>query len=215
MVGHEHVADLVDRAVVDRHEIPVGLGLEQMRGGVVGGAGLGEFFRERPEPLVLRLIDRVGFRHEQPQQIIGIDVVRADPQIAHRCGQFRRPRGAGGWRGPFGRILPRLRVLHVAKHIGDDAAGMIRLAMRGKPADDMAPQAARLKDLPERAALPRRGRHRHDGAGAGVHLRESRHTVMVGHLSRGDARPEHRRELRLERRQVATRARFDEPGKAR
>ena len=78
MVGHEHVADLVDRAVVDRHEIPVGLGLEQIRGGVVGGAGFGEFFGEPPESLVLRLIDRVGRRHEEPDQVVRIDVVRAD-----------------------------------------------------------------------------------------------------------------------------------------
>ena len=215
MVGHEHMADLVDRAVVDRHEVPVGLGLEQMRGGVVGGAGFGELFGEPPKSLVLGLIDRVGRRHEEPDQIVRIDVVRADPQVVHRCGELRRPGGAGGRRGPLGRILPRLCVRNMAEHVGDDAAGMILLAMRGKPADDMAPQPATGKNLPERPALSRGGRDWHDGARAGVHFREPRHAVVIRHLSRGDARPEHRGELRLERRQIAAGACLDEPGKAR
>ena len=186
-----------------------------MRGRVVGGAGLRKFFRERREPPVFLLINRVGLGHEEPKQIIGIDVVRADPQIVHRRGQFRRPVGAGGRRGPLRRILPGLRILHVAKHIGDDAAGMVLLAVGGEPAHDVAPQATLSEDLPERAALSRGCRDGDDGTGAGIHLRESRHAVMVGHLARGDARPEHRRELRFERCQVAARARFHKPGQTR
>ena len=157
----------------------------------------------------------MGRRHEEPDQVVRIDVVRADPQVVHRRGQVCRPVSARGWRGPFGRILPWLRVRDMAKHVGDNAAGMVLFAMRGEPADDMAPEPALPEDLPNRAALPRRGRHRHDGARAGVHFREPRHAVVIRHLSRGDARPEHRGELRLERRQIAAGTRFDEPGKAR
>ena len=92
---------------------------------------------------------------------------------------------------------------------------MVLLSVRGKPADDMAPQTTFAENLPKRAALPCRGGDGHDGAGAGVNFRESRHAVVIGHLPRGDARPEHRGELRLERGQVATGACLDKPGEAR
>jgi hypothetical protein len=97
MVGHEHVADLVDRAVIHRREIPVGLGLEEMRGRVVDGAGFRNLLGKRPEPAVFRLIDRVGRRHEEPDQVVWIDVVRADSQFVHRRGQVRRPIGSRRW----------------------------------------------------------------------------------------------------------------------
>jgi len=214
MVGHEQMADFIDGAVVDRHEVPVGLGHQQVRGGIVRRAGLGQLLGEQPEPAIFGLVDCGSGRHQESDQVIGIDVMRADPQIVHHLGQFRRPIGAGERRCPFGRILIWLRVPHVAEHVRNDAPGMIFLAMRGEPAHDMTAQAAAAEDLPERTALACGGGDGNDGTRAGVHFREPRHAVVVRHLSRGDARPEHRGELRLKGRQVAARPPLDKAGDA-
>ena len=211
VVGHEAVADLVDRPVVDCREVPVGLGLEKVRGGVVDRAGLGEPPREHPGPLVLRLVDGMRLGDEEPDDAVGVDLVGADPQVVHHVGQARRPVGARGRGGPRGGVVARPRVPQVAEHVGDDAAGVVLLAVRGEPPDDVALQPAVAEHLPESAALPRGGRDGHDRAGLLVNLGESRHAVVVGHLPRGDARPEHGGELRLERRQVAAGARLHEP----
>ena len=95
MVGHEQMADFIDGAVVDRHEVPVGLGHQQVRGSVVRRAGLGQLLGEQPEPAIFGLVDCGSGRHQESDQVIGIDVMRADPQIVHHLGQFRRPIGAG------------------------------------------------------------------------------------------------------------------------
>ena len=215
VVGHEEVADLVHGPVIDRREVPVGIGLHEVRRRGMGRKGLRKFLGQHPEPLVFLLVDRVRLGHEQPDHLVGIEVVRAHAKIVHRLREFRRPVGAGGGRRPVGGRLVRRGARQVAEHVRHDTAVSGLLAVRGEPAHDMTPQAPLAQHLPERATPPRGGRHRHDPARVRIHLRESWHAVMVGHLAGGDARPEHRRELGLEGREIAAHACLDEPCQAR
>ena len=211
MIRHEEVADFVDRAVIHREEIPVRIGLEQMHRRIVRGKGLGQFAGQHPEAFVFVLIDLVRFGDEETDHLVRVDVMRADAQFVEFLVQFRRPIGAGRRRRPVGRRLVGAGWLHVAEHVRDHFARQVAFALRGEPADHVAAQPAFGEDLPHRAAAARGGRDRHDRFAARIHLGETRHAVVVGHLARGDRCPEHRRKLRFERGDVAARSRLDQP----
>ena len=96
VVVHEEVADLIEGAVVDGHEIPFGPGFHQADGGGMGGEGLGEFLGEVQQALILRLIDGVAFGHEEAEDLVGIDLEGADAEVVEVVSQFEGPVGAGG-----------------------------------------------------------------------------------------------------------------------
>jgi hypothetical protein len=178
---------------------------------IVRGKRLGQFASQHPEAFVFLLVHLVRFGDEETDHLVRIDVMRADAQLVEFLVQFRRPIGAGRRRRPVGRRLVGAGWLHVAEHVRDHLARQVAFALRGKPADHMAAQSAFGEDFPHRAAAARGGRDRHDRFAARVHLGKTRHTVMVGHLARGDRRPEHGRKLRLQRGDVAARSRLDQP----
>ena len=117
VVGHEEVADLIHRPIVNGHEVPLGIGLQKVRGGIVRGEGLGELLREHPQAFILRLIHLRGIGHKKPDHLVGVDLMRAQPQVIHRLRQLGRPVGAGRRRGPLGGILILLGAAEVAEHI--------------------------------------------------------------------------------------------------
>ena len=84
------------------------------------------------------------------------------------------------------------------------------LALGGKPTHDMAAQTPLAEHFPQGAALTRGRGDWHHRAVPWVHLGETRHAMVIGHLARGDRGPQHRRELRLECGEVATHPAFDE-----
>ena len=210
VVGHEEVADLIYRPIVNGHEVPLGIGLQKVRGGIVRGEGLGELLSEHPQAFILRLVYLRGIGHKKPDHLVGVDLMRAQAQVIHRLRQLGRPVGAGRRRRPLGGILILLGAAEVAEHIRHHLAIEMLLALSGKPTHDMAAQTALTKHFPQGAALTRGRGDRHHCAGPRVHLGETRHAVVIGHLARGDRGPQHRRELRLERGEVATHAALDQ-----
>ena len=210
VVGHELVADLIHRPIVNGHEVPLGVGLHEMRGGIVRGEGLGELLSEHPQAFILRLVYLWGIGHKKPDHFVGIDLMRAQAQVIHRLRQVGRPVGAGRRRRPLGGILILLGAAEVAEHIRHHLAIEMLLALRRKPTHDMAAQTALTKHFPERAALTRGRGDRHHRATSRVHLGETRHAVVIRHLARGDRGPEHRRELRLERGEIPTHPALDQ-----
>ena len=132
--------------------------------------------------------------------------MRAHAHLVHHRLQRRRPIGARRRRRPIGGILIRPHIAHMAKHVGNHAAVEIGLALGGEPTDNMAAALIFAKDFPERAATAGGCGNRYDRAAAGIDLSEARHAVMVGHLAGGNRGPQHRRQLRFERGEVAAHA---------
>ena len=206
--GHELVADLVNRSVIDRREVPVRPVLHQPAGRGVHAAGLRKTLRQMPEPLVLRLVNARRIRHEQTQHLIRVDVPRTHAQRVEMLCQLLRPVGARRRLRPvLRRVL--LLVLEAVVEVRDDAALRQPLPLRGEPAHHMGLQPVLAQHLPHRLATTRRGRDRHHLARL-IHLREARHAVMIRMLPGGDARPKHRRELRVQRGQRAGGALFQQ-----
>ncbi len=88
MIPHEPVAEVIDRVVVDREEIPR-LIVQQPGGGGMDAHAFGERPQEHGQALVFVLIDLFGQRNERldhlRRQQVGMHA-----QIGQRLGQFRR-----------------------------------------------------------------------------------------------------------------------------
>ena len=193
MVVHEAVAEVVDGVVVDGREVPR-LVLDQPRGRGVDRATLGHDLRHRDQPVVLVLVDLGGIGHEG-LHLFPVHVAGIDPQFAQRLGQPLGVDHAGGHRlagGPSPVIM-----------VGDKRP-LDRLGrMAGVPADHVRAQTGLSQNVPNRLDLPRGAGRGADAAGGRVGLGEAQYAVFVGPLARSDRRPEHGREDRLERGQIA------------
>ena len=95
MVPHEAMAEMVDRVVVDGHEVPRLQLHDSRRGGVDGGA-LGDDLRQTLQALVLLLVDSRGVGDER-QDLVGLQLPGMDAQLGQgsceRC-RMNGPRGA-------------------------------------------------------------------------------------------------------------------------
>ena len=213
MVVHEKMADLIDRPEIDRHEIPLRIALHQVTGGRLHRVGLGQFLRQTLQAAVALLIDLRAIRHESADHLAG-DVGRGDPPVVEFGRQLRRPVGAGHRLRPFGWVHLGGHAFDVAIHVGNQLAVEPLFALGGEPAHHMAAESLLAQHFPQRLALAGRGGHRDDPATHRIDLGETFHTVVIGHFAGGDGRPQHRRKLRLERREIAADAALDKPGHA-
>ena len=202
MVGHEVVGDFVDRAVVDGHEVPLGIAVHDVGGGGVDGVGFGEVLAEVVEAFIAFLIDLVAFGEEGLEDV-GVDLVRGDPHFVHRFCEVLGPVGAGhGW-GKVGGVHVLGGSLEVGEHVGDHFAVEVALALGGEPGDDVGAEAVLAEHFPDGFALAGGGGDGDNLAGDRVDFGEARDAVVVGHFSGGDGGPEHGGELGLEGGEVA------------
>ena len=87
MIRHEGMRKFVNGSIVNRHEIPVGVTGQQMGGGGMDGKGFGQSFGEMPEARVLLLIHLGGVGDKEPDEVVGVDFIGADPQFVQGGGQ--------------------------------------------------------------------------------------------------------------------------------
>ena len=198
VIGHELVANLVDGAVIDGCEVPVRAVLHQPAGGGVHAAGFGQSLRQMPEALVFGLVNAGCLRHEQTQHFIGIDVPGTDAAFIEVLGQVFRPiRARRRLRPVFRRVF--FAMFETVVQVRDQTTLRGLFPLRRKPAHHVRFQPAFSQHLPHRLAASGRGRNRHHLACL-IHLGKAWHAVMVGMFARGDAGPQHRRKLRVQRR---------------
>ncbi len=203
MIGHEIMAYLIECPEINGHEVPFGIGFHHIRRGRLNRIGLGQFLRELVEPPILRLVHLMSPRHKCTQHVIAGHFPRTHPQrIEFRSQRFRPVGSRHRWR-PGGGRCAWSDTPEMAEHIRNHPAVQPALALRAEPSDDMAPQPALAEHLPQRAALSGGGGNGDHFPAGRVHLRETLHAMMIGHLARGNGRPQHRRKLRLQRRQIA------------
>ena len=208
VVLHESMAEVIDAVVVHRHEIP-GLQLHHRGRGGVNARSLRQYLGNLPEARILFLIDLRGVRNER-KDLLRFQFRRVDPKFLQRLGQSWRmdgtgPHGPGLAKGSDG-LLVMVRDHHPADGLG---------RMRGPPSDDVGALATLVEDVPDRLGPSSKIGYRSDGAGARIRLGESVDAMLVRALARGDRRPEHRRENRLERRKVAHDAVAHQPSEVR
>ena len=203
MVLHEAVAEVIDRVVVDREEIPRLVIQQPSRGGMDAHA-----FRERPhehgQALVLILIDLSGQRNERlhhlRRQQVGMHA-----QIGQRLGQFRRMNRIRRQR-PALVERPAGAVVMVGNHHAVDRLG----GMAGPPADHDAAQTVLIENVPQRFRFSREVGDRLHAASVRSGLGEAVDAVLERPLSGGDGSPQHRRERRMQRGDLPRGAVFDQ-----
>ena len=154
--------------------------------------------------MVLILVHLADARHER-QNLPRDKLLRVHPQLGQVAGPTLGMHRAGRHR-PGLVDRPHGPLIVVGDHHAADRLG----GMRRPPADDVAAFAALAKDVPDRLRLPR---EHGDGTNAAlqVGLGEAENAVAERPLARGNRGPDHRRELRIERGEVADHALIHQP----
>ena len=205
VILHEGVAEVVDGVVVDRRKIPVGHFFEEVHRRPMDAGAFGDGLGERAEPFVFLLIDLRGPGHEHLQEI-AVEFVRMKTLVRQRLGKLRRIDSARPQRPR--RVERRHSLLKVVRH--HRAADRLG---RGAwpPADDERRVAGLVEDVPDGLGFSGEIRDRPHGARLRIRLGEAVDAVFIRPLAGGDARPEHRRQSRLERGEVAHHAVLHQP----
>ena len=161
MVVHEMVADLINGAVVDGHEVPVWICLHEVGGGGVHGVCLTEVLAEVVDAVISGLVNLMSCGEEGLDDV-AIDLVGGDAKFVHRLREVFWPVGAGHRFWPVGWVLVGLGAFEMDEHVRDHFAVEVLLPLSGEPGDDVAAEFFFSEHLPEGLALSRRSRHGDD-----------------------------------------------------
>ena len=161
--------------------------------------------RNTRQALVLILIDLCGQRnkrfHHLRRQQVGMHA-----QIGQRLGQFRRMNRIRRERPALIERSAGAMVVIGNHHAVDRLGGMA-----GPPADHDAAQIVLIENVPQRFRFSREVRHRLHAASIRSWLGETVDAMLERPLSGGDGCPQHRRERRMQRRDLPHRAVFHQP----
>ena len=197
MIVHESVGNFVDGAVVDGHEVPLGIAVHEMGRSGVDGVGFGEVLAEIVEAPVAGLIDFVAFGKKGLEDVF-VDLMGRDAHPVHRFGEVLGPIGARHGRGEVGGVHVLGGAFEVPEHVGDHFSVEVLLALGGEPGDDVAALAVLAEHFPEGFAFAAGGGDGDDLAGDGIDFGEAFDAVVVGHFPGGNGGPEHGRKLGLQ-----------------
>src|SRR5579885_2830380 len=186
MVPHEYVAEVIDRLIVDREEVPRLVVQQPDRRGVYAHR-----FRQSPQEcgqtLVDLLIDLLRQRYKR-LDYVGRQNVRMHAQTGQHPGQFRRMNRVRRER-PAVVKRPAGALIMVGNHHAVDRFRR----MTGPPADHDAAQTALVEDVPKRFRFSRKVGDRAHTTSVWRWLGEAMDSVLERPLSGTDGSPEHGR----------------------
>ena len=202
MVLHEPVPKVVDRVVIHAHQVPR-LVLDQCRRRRMDRRAIRDRLHQRLHPrILLRLVQLLTRHPVQPRQespqIVLVQLGWVEPQLRQmllqpfRMNRPRLERPRLGW--TMGRLII----------VGNHHPLAQRLGRIGwPPADGDRVLVVLIENIPDRLGLTRKIRHGTDATTDGIGLGKPVDPVFVGPLARRDRSPQHRRQTRLQRRDVA------------
>ena len=155
MILHKAVGEMVDGVVVDGKEIPR-LVFDQPSGGRMNGNAFAQDLHQRSEAFIFVLIDLGGLGDKRldhgGQQLVGMKA-----QVSQRFGELGRMHAAGQQRPDFVKRAGFIAngAARAVEVVGYRGAPQRLGGMAGPPADDDAPQAVLIQDVPYGLALAR------------------------------------------------------------